>query len=597
LKIYQAFGFRDWDLFGIWRLEFVFSNVLGFRRVEGGLVMLEGFVPYPEEFAKKYKAKGYWIDKTIGEEFDEWVKKYGDRTAVAFNGKYVSYREMGENVNRLALHFVRIGLRTYDRMIFQLPNEPDFVYCYFAAVTIGVIPILALPAHRDAEISFFSQFAGARAHVMPSRLKDFSHQAMSRNIRQKTPTLEFGFVSGEGVDHDFISLATLLEDKIEERVPLESLKTYRPDPMEPAVFQLSGGTTGVPKIIPRTHNDYSLNFKRAAEVLEVTGESVMGIAIPINHNFGLACPGLCGALCRGGKVVLIPSSKTETVLEAIQKEKITIMPTPPALLIRWMEAPELSRYDLSSLKVVLAGGAKLNAEVARKLKPTLGCDYHQNLGMAEGMLFWTRKGDSEDLLLHTQGAPMCDEDEVRVVDENDREVPHGESGELLVRGPYTIRGYYNSPEYNRRAFTEDGFYRTGDVVRMYQGRYLSVEGRIKDTINRGAEKISAEEVENHILAHPKVENCAFVAMPDRTLGEKGCVFVCVKEGQSLTLEDLCHFLKYERNISIFKLPERLELLKELPMTNVGKVDKKELRRTIQEKLKAEEIRRRPCPSK
>jgi 2,3-dihydroxybenzoate-AMP ligase len=423
---------------------------------------------------------------------------------------------------------------------------------------------------------------------MPSRFKDFSHQEMSRNIRQKAPGLEFAFVSGEDAESDFISLSALLENRIEDRNPLESLKPYRPDPMEPAVFQLSGGTTGVPKIIPRTHNDYSFNFKRAAEVLEVGSDSVMGIAIPINHNFGLACPGLCGALSRGGKVVLIPSSKTEAVLEAVQKERVTIMPTPPALLIRWMESPELSRYDLTSLKAVLAGGAKLNPEVAKKLKPTLGCDYHQNLGMAEGMLFWTRKGDPEDLLLHTQGAPMCDDDEVRVVDENDRDVPYGEAGELLVRGPYTIRGYYNSPEYNKKAFTEDGFYRTGDVVRMYQGRYLSVEGRIKDTINRGAEKISAEEVENHILAHPKVENCAFVAMPDRTLGEKGCVFVCLKENQSMTLEELCRFLRDERNISVFKLPERLERVKGLPMTNVGKVDKKELRRMIQEKLKAEE---------
>ena len=308
--------------------------------------MLDGCVPYPAKFVKAYKENGYWTDKTLGEEFDEWVSRYQDRIALAFNGNYISYRELGEKVNRLALHFIHIGLRTYDRIIFQLPNEPEFVYCLFAAVKIGVIPILALPAHRDAEISFFAQFTGARAHAMPSRFKDFSHQEMSGNVRRKTPALEFAFVSGEDVDPGFISLSTLLVDRIEERVPVESLRTYRPDPMEPAVFQLSGGTTGVPKIIPRTHNDYSLNFRRAAEVLEVTGDSVMGIAIPINHNFGLACPGLCGTLCQGGRVVLIPSSRTETVFEAIQKEKITIMPTPPALLIRWMEAPELPKYDL-----------------------------------------------------------------------------------------------------------------------------------------------------------------------------------------------------------------------------------------------------------
>jgi non-ribosomal peptide synthetase component E (peptide arylation enzyme) len=182
---------------------------------------------------------------------------------------------------------------------------------------------------------------------------------------------------------------------------------------------------------------------------------------------------------------------------------------------------------------------------------------------------------------------MFEDDELRVVDEREKEVPYGESGELLVRGPTTIRGYYNSPEYNRKAFTADGFYRTGDVIKMYKGRYISVEGRIKDTINRGGEKISAEEVENHILAHAKVENCAYVAMPDRILGEKGCAFVLTKGGQGLTLDELCRFLKEERNIAVIKLPERLELIDAFPMTEVGKIDKKALRQLISEKVEKE----------
>jgi len=549
--------------------------------------MLEGFIPYPESFAKKYKEKGYWVDKTLGEEFDEFVNKYSGRMALACKGEYVTYCELGERVNRLALHFVDIGLRTYDRAILQLPNELEFVYCYWACLKIGVIPIAALPAHQDAEISFFAQFTKARAHFVPSSFKKFSHQEMSREIRKKEPSLEFTFVSGDGVDDDFISITKLLNDKIEERIPVDTLKKYRPDPMEPGVFQLSGGTTGVPKIIPRTHNDYAVNFKGAAEITNVSKDSVMGIAIPVNHNFALNCPGLSGTLYKGGKVVLIPSTRTDDVLSAIEKEKITIMPTPPALLIRWMESGELSKYDISSLDVVLAGGSRLNPEVAKKIKLTLGCNYHQNLGMAEGMLFWTRRDDPEDLLLNTQGAPMFEDDEIMVVDENDKEVPPGERGELLVRGPTTIRGYYNSPEYNKKAFTEDGFYRTGDVVRLYKDRYVSVEGRIKDTINRGGEKISAEEVENHILAHPKVENCAYVAMPDPVLGEKGCAFVITKGNQELTFDELIEFLKEQRHIAVFKLPERLELVEEFPMTKVGKINKKELRRIIAEKLQEE----------
>ena len=551
------------------------------------MTTLQGFVPYPESFVKRYKGKGYWIDKTIGEEFDDFVRKYHDRVALACEDQHITYREMGEKVNRLALHFADMGLKTYDRMILQLPNELEFVYCYFAAVKIGVIPIASLPAHQDAEISFFARFTEARAHVIPSRVKGLSHQEMSRRIRKEAPSLEFTFVSGDRVDDGFISLADLLDDRIEERVSVESLKEYRPDPMEPAVFQLSGGTTGVPKIIPRTHNDYSVNSKRTAEITNVNKDSVIGIAIPVNHNFALNCPGLCGTLYNGGKAVLIPSTRTDVVFKAIEKERVTIMPTPPALLIRWMEARELSGYDISSLEVVLAGGAKLNAEVAKRIKPVLGCHYHQNLGMAEGMLFWTRRDDPEDLLLNTQGAPMFEDDEIRVVDENDNDVPPGKPGELLVRGPNTIRGYYNSPEYNGKAFTEDGFYRTGDIVRLYRGRYVSVEGRVKDTVNRGGEKISAEEVENHVLAHPKVENCAYVAMPDPVLGEKACAFVISKANQELTFDELIEFLKKERHIATFKLPERLELVSEFPMTKVGKIDKKELRRIIGEKLQKE----------
>ena len=550
--------------------------------------MLEGFVGYPDVFIKLYREKGLWVDKTIGEELDEAVARYGDRTAVACEGRHVTYRELGIRATRLALHFIDKGLRPYDRVIVQLPNELEFAYCFYAAVKIGAVPIMALPAHRSAEITFFAQFTGARAHFMPARFKDFSHQALSREVREKAPEMTLQFVSGAPVEEGFISVSELLEDRIEERIPASRLADYRPDPLEPALFQLSGGTTGVPKIIPRTHNDYSLNFKAVGDICAVTDESVLGIAIPVNHNFALSCPGLLGGIVRGAKVVLIPSARTETVLDTIQKEKITIMPTPPALLIRWMEFPQLRDYDLSSLRYVIAGGARLNAEVAKKIRPILGCDYFQNLGMGEGMGFWSRIGDGEDLLLNSQGAPMFDEDEVRVVDESEKDVPYGERGELLVRGPITIRGYYNSPEYNKKAFTADGFYRTGDVVRMYKGRYLSVEGRIKDTINRGAEKISAEEVENHILAHPDVENCAYVAMPDRVLGEKGCAFVLAKPGRTLTLPDLQAFLKDERNITVFKLPERLEIVGAFPMTNVGKIDKKELRRIIAEKTEAEE---------
>jgi 2,3-dihydroxybenzoate-AMP ligase len=204
--------------------------------------------------------------------------------------------------------------------------------------------------------------------------------------------------------------------------------------------------------------------------------------------------------------------------------------------LRWIEAPERAQFDLSSLRLLQVGGARLNPEPARRITPTLGCQLQQVFGMAEGLLNYTRLDDPDQEIVETQGRPCSPDDEIRIVDDDDRDVPPGKPGHLLTRGPYTIRGYYKAPEYNRRAFTSDGYYRTGDVVCLSHGGNLMVEGREKDMINRGGEKISAEEVENLILAHPSVFNVAVVAMPDPVLGERTCAYVIPKPGASLTFQ-------------------------------------------------------------
>jgi len=208
----------------------------------------------------------------------------------------------------------------------------------------------------------------------------------------------------------------------------------------------------------------------------------------------------------------------------------------------------------------------------------------QVYGMAEGLLCATRRSDPLEVILETQGRPACLDDEIRVVDDDGKEVASGEIGELLCRGPYTIRGYYRADDYNRTAFTLDGFYRTGDLVRRHPSGNLIVEGRKKDTINRGGEKISAEEVESLILSHPAVLNAAVVAIPDSVLGERACACVVLKGGWVLSLKQLASFLQEEKRIAKFKLPERLEILERLPTTAVGKISKKELREEIRRKL-------------
>lgn len=548
---------------------------------------MEGFIPWPDEFSREYREKGYWLDRTISEILDDCFERYASRTAlIGDDGRAFTYSELGKLVARLAMHLHDLGLGLYDRVVLQIPNVPETVITYLAILKAGGTPIMALPAHREAEISYFAEFSLARGLAIPSRMKDYDFQDMAGRLTAQNHDLKLVLVAGDDVRPGYHSIHTLLQDPIEERAG--SLQLPRPDPNLPAVFQLSGGTTGIPKLIPRTHNDYVYNFLCSADVCRLKEDTVLLIGIPQEHNFAAACPGLKGVLSRGGCEVLSGKPSPKAMLELIERYRVTHWVAVPAMILGLLNYPDRQKYDLSSLKVILTGGSKLNPEVALRIRPELGCDIQQVLGMAEGPLLWTRLDDSDEIKLNTQGRPQSPGDEFRVVDPSTgREVPPGEIGELLCRGPYTIRGYYRAPEHNAKTFTEDGFYRSGDLVRLHPSGNVIVEGRIKDTINRGGEKISAEEVENHILAHSDVDNCAYVAMPDPVLGEKACAYVVLRPGKEMDLDSLNRFLLEERKIAKFKLPERLEVLDALPLTNVGKVNKKQLRRMIAEKIEQE----------
>ena len=311
------------------------------------------------------------------------------------------------------------------------------------------------------------------------------------------------------------------------------------------------------------------------------------IVIPAAHNFPLSSPGLLGAIAVGGSVAMCPATEPERVFEVIEREKGTCLAVSPALLIALLNSPHRSKYDLRSLRLVAVGGQKMLSELTDRVWAAwTHATPVQVFGMAEGLVNVTRLDDPSEVIRETQGRPISPADEIRIVDDEGREVPPGAVGELLTRGPYTIRGYYKAEEHNRTAFTPDGFYRTGDMVRLHPSGNLVVEGRKKDMINRGGEKISAEEVENLILSHDGVHMVAVVAMPDPVLGERSCAFVIPKPGRNLTLEELNTFLLAKR-IAKFKLPERLELVQSFTLTGVGKVSKKDLRDQIARKLKME----------
>ncbi len=546
--------------------------------------MLDGVVPFPPELARRYREKGYWRGRSLAQEFAPVFGRYADRIAVIDRDARITYAEVDRVSDRLALNLLDAGLAPLDRVVVQLPNVAEFVFLYFALQKIGCIPIAALATHRFLEVSQFAKLSGAAACVTPERHGEFDFTEMIRRVRNETPSVKLGIVLGEAPG-GFVSLGDLISRE-PKRGP-EELRALSIDPADPAIFQLSGGTTGVPKLIPRTHNDYAYNSRIAAEVCAVTGDSVLLLALPIAHNLPLACPGLQGTMLHGGKVVLSASTKPEDLFRLIERHRVTHLKVVPALLIRLINDPAIGKYDLSSLRVVQSGGQRMQPEVRMRTKQLVpSVTVQENFGMSEGMLFFVRLDDPEEVRMETCGRPLSPDDEVKLVDDEGREVARGEVGELTCRGPYTLRGYYGVPEYNARQFTPDGFYRSGDLMRLHPSGNYVVEGRKKDLINRGGEKISAEEIENLILAHPAVQNIACVAMPDPHLGEKMCACVIPKKGCDLTLGELVEFLK-EREIAKFKLPERLEILPDFPVSTFGKVSKKALVEMVTAKLERE----------
>jgi 2,3-dihydroxybenzoate-AMP ligase len=528
--------------------------------------MLDGFTPWPAERATRYRELGYWIDRPLGSLLRARAEASPTRTALVAGSTRLTYAELDDAVDRLAAGLAGIGLRSGDRILVQLPNIPEFVELCFAAFRLGVIPVLIPPAHRIAELGALASISGAVGYVIPDRLGGFDYRELARELREREPGVRQVIVVGEPDSETdqqaFSALAT-------EPVPLAD-----PDPADVAVLLLSGGTTGRPKLIPRTHNDYHYNARASAAVTGLGPDDVYLTALPVSHNFPLACPGVLGTVSVGGTVVLAPTPSAEDCFALIAREKVTVTALVPSITHHWLEEAESPHPDLSSLLLLQVGGARLSDKAAARVEPVLGCRLQQVFGMAEGLLNYTRLDDPDELITSTQGQPLAPDDEVLLVDADGQPVPEGEPGELLTRGPYTFNGYYREPEHNARSFTPDGYFRSGDLVRRAPTGHLAVVGRVKDQINRGGEKIAAEDLEAHVAAHPGVRQVAVVGLPDETLGERICVCVVPADAPP-NLRALRRFLR-ERGVSTLLIPDRLELTDRLPLTAVGKVDKKAL---------------------
>jgi 2,3-dihydroxybenzoate-AMP ligase len=546
----------------------------------------EGVVPWPDDLAADYAERGWWRGLSLGTELWAAAHERPDAVAVVDGDVRLSYRSLVARCDAAATRLADLGLVRGDRIVVQLPNCWQFVVLTLACLRAGVVPVMALPAHRQHELAYLAEHSEAAAIAVPGKLRDFDHQAMAAELVAASGTLRHVLVVADDVRPGSTDLTDLCAEPVDPAPDRARWDVDHPDSREVAVFLLSGGTTGLPKLIARTHDDYAYNARASAELCGLGEHTVYLTALPASHNFPLACPGILGTLLTGGRVVLLGSPEPERTFTVVAAEGVTATAAVPAVAQRWLAyADEHGAEQVSGLRLLQVGGARLADEVARRITPVLGATLQQVFGMAEGLLNYTRLDDPDDLVCTTQGRPLSPGDEVRIVDEADRDVPDGVPGSLLTRGPYTPRGYYRAEEQNARAFTPDGWYRSGDIVRRRADGNLVVEGRDKDMINRGGEKISAEEVENLVYRLPEVAQVAAIAMPDPDLGERVALYVVLRPGATLTLDDVRTAMAGDR-VARYKWPERLEVVDELLTTKVGKIDKKALREDLATRLAA-----------
>jgi 2,3-dihydroxybenzoate-AMP ligase len=542
-------------------------------------------VRYPDELARRYRRSGLWGTRTIADELRAVAIAHPQREAVVALDGRMTYRELDERADILAAGLAGLGLVPGDPVLFQVTNRLGAILAWYGVLKAGLVPVCALAAHRGHEIGEISRRVGAAAHLVEARMSGFDLLGFAAEQQRDHPTLRHILVLGDigGTSGAAIESLGAGTDPQAARTIVEKIQRGI-DPDDVAVFQLSGGTTGVPKVIPRLHAEYWYNAAAYARSWGWSPDTRVAHLIPVIHNAGIVCA--VHAPHSAGACLVLGTPDLADSLPLMAREGATHV-----LLghghFRAVAAPGFAAATAAVTQVVLSG-TKVPPALFDELERR-GLWSGQLFGMGEGLFLTTRPGAPREARATTVGTPLSPMDEIRILEPGSAiELPDGQVGELCCRGPYTVRGYFDAAAHNARAFTPDGFYRTGDLasVREIGGRrYVSVEGRIKDVINRGGEKVNAEEVELLLLRHPRITGAAAVAMPDPRLGERTCAYIVV-QGEPLTMAGIReHFTQLQ--VAKFKWPERIEHLTEIPRTQVGKMDKKLLQADIAAKIATE----------
>ena len=530
-----------------------------------------------KEMVDLYTMQGYWGKKTIFDLLKEQAKKNPDKIAIVDSRRHVTYSELYENILRSAALFKKHGIEKGDVITIQLPNWIEFVYIFFSLELIGAIANKISPDFRFKEIEFILKFSESRAFICPAIFKDFNYEKMADDLQNDIPQIKNVFVIDSPVQKNFVDfnaelhLTTAISENEMQRIDANSI--YR--------MAFTSGTTGNPKNVLHSANTTLSACHFLARDMQCTKNDVYLIYLPIGLNWGYLV--LVQALISGAKVALLDRFSGKTALEWIDREKVTFIPTAPASIIAMLNVPELNEFDVSSLRVVITGGASCPVETLRSFQKEMSGKLIELYGMLEdGYHTYTSFDDDPEKVNGTIGKCVKGMG-LKLLNESNEEVAFGEEGEIAAYGPSVHLGYNKNPEANAESFTKDGWFRTGDLgVFADNDKNVRISGRSKEIINRGGKKFYPREVEEILYTHPSIIHAAIVGIPDARLGERNCLCVILKPGKSLTLDDCIDFLKGE--VATYKLPEFFEIVENLPFTPTGKLQRFVLAKQMSEKL-------------
>ncbi|MEV6757523.1 AMP-binding protein [Streptomyces sp. NPDC051214] len=449
--------------------------------------MLDGCTPHLPETIGRHYDRGYYQGAALPQLLAEHARVHTTRTALVHGERRLTYRELNRGVDRMAAGLTLRGVRAGDRVIVQLPNVPEFVIAVYALMRAGAIPVPVPTSHRADEIGHLAQVTEAAAYLGPSVHHGFDHAKMVSMLSDDHPRLRRAFTldGPDGAQGGFSTAPSgcLFFPFSSLDAPRDPDRAY--DPNDVAFLLPSNAVATAPRLVPRTHNDYAYQTRAAAELVGLGPEDVYLAALPAATNFALGCPGIVGALGVGATVVVIDepagtSHAAEAAFRAIETEKVTVTSLTAADAHLWLDALPHNPHALTSLRLLQIGGAGLDADLAGRIRSAFDCRLQQVFEMAEGLVSLTRltDTDTDDSIRHTRGHPLSPDDEIRITAPDGTDVATGTPGHLWTRGPCTPRGYYRAPEENARAFTSDGFFKSGHIARRTDDAYLVIEGRI-----------------------------------------------------------------------------------------------------------------------